>query len=120
MAYDEKLAALVRSALAARKVFEERRMFGGLAFLVRGSMCCGIDGSDLMVRVGHERHEAALATPHAREMDFTGRPSRGMVFVGPQGVASADALNHWLDLALGAPPPDPRHGRAAATRIRRS
>jgi TfoX/Sxy family transcriptional regulator of competence genes len=95
MAFDEKLAGRVRRALATERA-EEKRMFGGLCFLVRGHMALGIVGDELMVRVGRESYEAALAEPHAREMDFTGRPLRGMVYVGQAGLATPAALRRWV------------------------
>ncbi len=90
MAFDEKLADRVRSILRERNDVVERKMFGGLAFLIRGNMCCGIVGTDLMVRVGADQHESALAEAHARPMDFTGRPSKGMVYVGAEGLRRED------------------------------
>jgi TfoX/Sxy family transcriptional regulator of competence genes len=118
MAYDEKLAGRVRAALSRRAVVEERKMFGGLAFLVKGSMTCGIVGDELMVRVGPDRHEEALARPNVRPMDFTGRPMRGMVFVAPPGLASAPALARWVELALAAAPPRAREKPSAGRRAR--
>jgi len=100
MAYDEALAARVRARLAGRRGLSERRMFGGLCFLVNGHMCAGIVGATLMLRVGPERYAEALARPHAREMDFTGRPLTGMVYVDPPGIAGDAALGRWLELAL--------------------
>lgn len=100
MAYDEALAARVRARLAGRRGLAERRMFGGLCFLVNGHMCAGVVGSTLMLRVGPQRYAAALARPHAREMDFTGRPLTGMIYVDPPGIAGAAALGRWLELAL--------------------
>ena len=74
----------------------ERKMFGGLAFMLDGNMCCGIVGDELMVRVGPDGYEAALGLPHARPMDFTGRPMKGMVYVGEEGLTSEDALVAWV------------------------
>ncbi len=96
MAYDETLAARVRTALADHPGLSEKRMFGGLCFLLDGNMCCGLVGDTLMVRVGPDAYEPALARPHAREMDFTGRPLRGMVYVAPAGVRTAAALASWV------------------------
>jgi TfoX/Sxy family transcriptional regulator of competence genes len=96
MAYDESLARRVRSQLADQVDLHERKMFGGLAFMVRGNMCCGIVGEELMVRVGSEQYAAALAQPHAREMDFTGRPMTGMVMVATDGLASDEVLEQWI------------------------
>jgi TfoX/Sxy family transcriptional regulator of competence genes len=100
MSYDEKLANRVRRVLSGRADLDEKRMFGGLAFMVGGHMCCGIVGRDLMVRVGAKNHAEALDRPHAREMNFTGRPSKGMVYVAPAGLRSGPSLRRWTDRAL--------------------
>ena len=100
MAYDETLAQCIRELLADRHSVVEKRMFGGIAFMLRGNMCCGIVRDDLMVRVGPERHHEALAQPHARPMDFTGRPMRGMVYVTPDGFRTDSDLKRWLELGL--------------------
>ena len=96
MAYDEALAVRIRDILAGRTSITEKRMFGGLAFLLDGRMFCGIVKNDLMVRVGPERYETALRTPHARPMDFTGRPMTGYVFVGPAGYSREKTLARWV------------------------
>lgn len=96
MAFDEELAARVRRQLAGREAVTEKRMFGGLAFLVRGNMCCGVVGEELMVRVGADEYPAALEQPHAREMDFTGRALRGFVYVSPAGIAADRDLAAWV------------------------
>jgi TfoX/Sxy family transcriptional regulator of competence genes len=107
MAYDEELAERVRVLLAPRAAFEERKMFGGLAFMVNTHMACGIVREDLMVRVGKDGHESALREG-AQEMDFTGRPMRGMVVVAGSKVAGSEALEHWViraaQFALSEPP----------------
>ena len=86
MAYSEHLADRTRAALVASRDLEERRMFGGLAFMVNGHMCCGIVGEELMVRVGPDLYQSSLAQPHTREMDFTGKTLQGMVYVGSEGI----------------------------------
>lgn len=96
MAFDQHLATRVRKLLADYPGFTEQRMFGGLCFLVRGNMCCGIVRDMLMVRVGPEAYHAALAEPHARQMDFTGRPLNGMVYVAPAGLRTRSALSAWV------------------------
>lgn len=96
MAYDETLAERVRSALEDRDDVVEKRMFGGLAFMLGGHMCCGVSGSDLMVRVGPEAYETALAQPGASPMDFTGRPLTGFVFVDGTAVAADGPLAEWV------------------------
>ena len=90
MTFDNQLADRVRSAVAERTDFEERKMFGGLAFMVNTHMACGMVGNDLMVRVGPDGHEAARARG-ATEMEFTGRPLRGMVIVPAALLATEDA-----------------------------
>jgi len=77
-------------------------MFGGICFMVRGSMYCGVIGPDLIVRVGRDHCEEALAQPHARVFDFTGRPSRGMVYVGPAATRAASSLERWLERGLAS------------------
>lgn len=96
MPYDEKLAERVRQALGRRAGISEKKMFGGLAFLVGGKMLCGIVNRELMVRVGPERYGEALGRPHVRPMDFTGRPMRGFVFVGPAACKTKEAVAAWV------------------------
>ena len=100
MAYSAELAERVRRLLARVEGLSERQMFGGLAFMVDGRMCCGINGDDPMVRVGADAYETALARRHVREMDFTGRALRGMVYVAPAGLRTEQALQAWLEQAL--------------------
>jgi TfoX/Sxy family transcriptional regulator of competence genes len=115
VAYDKDLANRVRAALPAEAV-EERQMFGGLAFILGGHMFCGIVKDDLMVRLGPDGAERALGQPHVRPMDFTGRPMKGMVFVGPDGLTGA-ALQRWVNAAAAFTrtlPPKNRSQRARA------
>ena len=100
MAFDEKLAERVRGVMKRRRGISEKKMFGGLAFLVNGHMACGIVGDDLMVRVGPESYEEALKKPGARPMDFTGRPMKGMVYVGPRSIQRATSLKTWVERGL--------------------
>lgn len=100
MAYDEKLADRVRRSLTPHTRFDERAMFGGLAFMVRGHMCCGLVKDRLMVRVDPDDYERWLEQPGAAPMDFTGRPMRGFLYVGGPGIATAPALNAWIGRAL--------------------
>lgn len=104
MAFDEGLAERVRGILEERGRVSERRMFGGLAFLVRGNMTVGIVKDELMVRAGPENHGQLLREPHARAMDFTGRPMKGFVFVSSEGLESDADLERWVErgLAYGA------------------
>jgi TfoX/Sxy family transcriptional regulator of competence genes len=100
MAFDEAVAGRVREALAGSRDVVEKRMFGGVAFMVRGNMCCGVIGDRLMLRVGPNGYETALSRPHARAMDFTGRPMKGMVYVEPAGFASPRDLETWIERAM--------------------
>jgi hypothetical protein len=119
MAYDEKLAERVRRVLRDRVDVAEKRMFGGLCFMVNGRMCCGLTKTDLMVRVGPEKYQDALAEPHARAMDFTGKPLAGMVYVAPEGVRSKAALARWIgrgiEFVINVPPKE-RPPSAAGSR----
>ena len=96
MAYDEQLAKRIRQVFGTRRDIAERKMFGGLAFLLRGRMCCGIVGNDLMVRVADAEFDVVMSGRHVRPMDFTGRPLRGFVYVSPSGFRTAAALRSWL------------------------
>lgn len=100
MAYDEQLAVRIRRVLAQRSDMTERRMFGGLSFLRHGRMCAGVVGQDLVVRIVDEEMPSALRRPHVRLMDFTGRPMRGFVYVGPRAIETEDALREWIDKGL--------------------
>ncbi len=101
MAYDEEFAARVREVVAEQDGITERKMFGGLAFMLSGNMFCGIIGNELMLRVGPARYQEALDTPHVRPMDFTGRPMTGMVYVEAEGCRTDQALEAWISRALG-------------------
>jgi TfoX/Sxy family transcriptional regulator of competence genes len=96
MAYDEGLAERIRGVLDDRADVAEKRMFGGLAFLVRGAMSVGIVKDELMVRVGPEAYDELVCQPHARRMDFTGRPMKGFVYVAAPGFESDADLERWV------------------------
>ncbi|MDJ0656550.1 MAG: TfoX/Sxy family protein [Xanthomonadales bacterium] len=100
MPYDQGLAERLRDCYAETEGVGEKKMFGGIAFMVGGHMSCGVVRDTLMVRVGPDRYESALARPHAREMDFTGRAMKGFVYVSPDGFESDDDLNQWVELSL--------------------
>ncbi|MGD8966367.1 MAG: TfoX/Sxy family protein [Anaerolineae bacterium] len=108
MAYDEGLAQRVRDVLGERPELVEKKMFGGIAFIVRGNMACGVREDGLIVRVGPADYERAVMEPHTRPFDMTGRPMTGWVVVVPEGYASDDDLRAWveqgLDFALTLPP----------------
>ena len=96
MPYDEGLAQRIREALNQRSDIKEKKMFGGIAFMLSGNMCCGVVRDTLMLRVGPEQYDAALNRPHAREMDFTGKPMKGMIYVDPGGITEERMLEEWL------------------------
>lgn len=100
MAYDEGTAERVRKVVQSQRGISERRMFGGLAFMANGHMVVRVLGGTLMARVGPTGYAAALAKPHVREMDFTGRPMKGYVFVEAEGLASDQALAGWVNQCL--------------------
>lgn len=108
MAYDEGLAQRVRATLAEQSAVVEKKMFGGLAFMLQGNMCCGITKDELMVRVGPAQYADALAQPHARPMLFTGKPMKGMVSVGAEGCVTEADLQTWVQRGItfaGSLPP---------------
>src|SRR5437899_3025992 len=100
MAYDELLAARVRRALGERTDVTEKRMFGGLTFMLAGNMCCGVNHDDLILRLDAKTDAADLEVPHARAWDFMRRPMKGMFAVEPQGCASQPAVDHWVEMAV--------------------
>lgn len=108
MAYDEGVAQRVREQLQARGDITERKMFGGLAFMAHGHMFIGILGDRLMVRVGPDHYAKALSQVHVQEMDFTGRPMKGYIYVEPDGFESDAQLESWINQGytfVGALPP---------------
>ncbi len=96
MAYDEGLAERLREYFQDRSDVEIKKMFGGLCFMVSNHMCCGIVGDTLMARVGPDNYEKCLRKKHAKEMDFTGKAMRGMVYVSPKGIESDTELSDWV------------------------
>jgi TfoX/Sxy family transcriptional regulator of competence genes len=100
MAYDEALAARVRARIGDHPALTEREMFGGIAFMIGGNMAVGVHGTDLMVRVGKAGHDAAVARPGARIMDFTAHPMVGWITVTPEGFTQDAHLDAWVDLGV--------------------
>lgn len=98
MAYDENLAERVRMHLGSSLV--EKKMFGGIGFLLNGNICCGVHGNNLIIRLDPADVEVALRKPGARVFDLTGRPMKGWLFVAPEAVADDSALAAWIDGAL--------------------
>ena len=116
IAYDENLARRVRALTVGRKDVVEQMMFGGIAFMCRGRMACGLVRDELMVRVGPERYDETLRRPHVRPMDFTKRPMRGLVFVSLAGVEDDADLQAWLQLAFEVAESSPPKKRPAKQR----
>lgn len=100
MAYDEKLADRIRETLIDLPKLEEKKMMGGLTFMVNGKMCIGIVGDELMCRIDPDLYESALERRGCRPMDFTGRPMKGYVFVSKEGFKSKTDFEYWLGLSL--------------------
>jgi TfoX/Sxy family transcriptional regulator of competence genes len=100
MSYDEKLAMRVRKSLSRKQGFSERKMFGGLCFMLNGNMCGGVLDGDLIVRVMPEEYAAMMKRPHTRAFDFTGKPMKGFVVVAAPGCRSDASLKNWV--AVGA------------------
>jgi len=100
MAFDEGLAERLRDIYFEIPNTVEKKMFGGLAFMVRGHMTTGIVDESLMVRVGKDNYEEALKKPHTRKMDFTGKPLTGFIYVAPGGIELDDQIEEWVELSL--------------------
>ena len=100
MAYNEKLAERLEKVFAGKRGITQKKMFGGLAFLHYGNMCCGVVKDQLMVRVGPYQYDKALKLKHTTPMDFTGRPMKGMIYVKPTGLKTAPALRKWIEMGL--------------------
>lgn len=108
MAYDEGLAQRIREVLGDRPGLVEKKMFGGVGFMLHGNMACGVNKEDLIVRVGPENYAESVTRPHTRPFDLTGREMTGWVVVLPEGHESDDDLEGWVrqgvDFALSLPP----------------
>jgi len=108
MAYDESLGLRIHTLLEGEPDLEEKKMFGGVGFLLNGNMACGVHKDALIVRVGAEAYQAALDEDHTRMFDMTGRPMTGWVSVDPPGISSEESLQEWvwrgLDFASSLPP----------------
>lgn len=100
MAYDRGLAERIRECGIDRSDVVEKKMFGGLCFMVSNHMCCGIVGDMLMGRVGPVQYQDCLAAAHVSEMDFTGKSMKGMIYVSPEGIEDDADLQHWIEVCL--------------------
>lgn len=97
MAYDETVAERLQETFKSYSGVTERCMWGGLTFLLNDHMCCGMVQDKLMVRVGSDAYQEALGQPCAREMDFTSRPLKGLVYVASEGFELDQSLRGWVD-----------------------
>ena len=96
MPYNEDLARRVRAELGSKVELQEKKMFGGVGFLIGGNLACGVTGNNLIVRVGAENHSVALAKAHTRPFAMGGRPMTGWIEVEPDGCRSEEALKLWI------------------------
>jgi TfoX/Sxy family transcriptional regulator of competence genes len=96
MAYNERLAERARAMLKGTRGLEEKRMFGGVGFLVNGNLACGVQKDDLILRLGETEFSAAMREPHARIFDMTGRPMKGWLLMGNQGLRAETVLRGWI------------------------
>src|ERR1044071_5050384 len=100
MAFNEKLNDRLREAMASFDNVEEKRMFGGVCYMLNGKMCVGVANDEMMCRIGPHEYEKALERPGCREMVFTGKPMNGYVFVGEEGMKSKKDFDHWINLCV--------------------
>jgi TfoX/Sxy family transcriptional regulator of competence genes len=101
MPYDQNLAKRIRTALEVHPGLVEKKMFGGVGFMLRGNMACGVQGDDLIVRVGVENNDAALSQPFVRPfMAMPGKSMAGWILVAPGGIATDQVLQHWVELGF--------------------
>ncbi len=100
MAYSEQLAERVRKVLGSLRRVEEKKMMGGLTFMVNSKMCVGVLKDELMARIDPDVYDMALLRKGCREMNFTGKPMKGFVFVGPKGTSTKKDFDYWIELAL--------------------
>jgi TfoX/Sxy family transcriptional regulator of competence genes len=118
MAYDESLAARIEEILVDRSDVIQKKMFGGLAFMVRQHMCVGVMDDMIMARVGPQHYAECLQQDYAKEMTFTGKPLKGMVYVEPKGISCDTQLRSWIRQCLNfvdsLPDKKPKHAKGSA------
>jgi len=108
VAFDEQLAERIRASLGKRRGIVEKKMFGGIGFLLNGNMCVGVHQTDLIVRLAPDETDAAFKQPHTRPFDLTGRPMKGWILVEPAGLKTPARLSKWIEMAAsyaGSLPP---------------
>jgi len=114
MAFNEALSDRIREALAEQENVIEKRMFGGVCYMVNDKMCVGVIGDDMMCRVGEDAFDAALEREGCREMDFASRPMKGYVYVSEEGMRTREAFQYWINLCLAHNP----HANASKKKTR--
>jgi TfoX/Sxy family transcriptional regulator of competence genes len=119
MPFDEALADRVRRLLSSRTGVVERKMMGGVCFMIDGNMCCGVSGGSVMVRVGQEAYTRLLAEPHVRPLEFAGRRPKGFVVVDPEGWSAAADLPAWIGRGIDVAAALPAKPPPAAGSLRR-
>jgi TfoX/Sxy family transcriptional regulator of competence genes len=124
MAYNDSLAALVRHALSRRTDVTEKTMFGGVAFMVSGNMCCGVNQDDLIIRLDRDTSAEDLGSPHIRAWDLMRRPMPGMFAVGSAACTTQESVDKWVKLALehalSLPPKNTRPAKKAARIVKKA
>ncbi|MGG7664468.1 TfoX/Sxy family protein [Dyadobacter sp. BHUBP1] len=104
MAFNETLSDRIREALSEQENVIEKRMFGGVCFMVNDKMCVGVIGEDMMCRVGEEAFDSAIERPGCREMDFASRPMKGYVYVSDEGMRTREDFQYWINLCMAYNP----------------
>ena len=100
MAYNETLADRIRNLMRELPSFTEKKMFGGIGFMLQGNMACGIQKDEIIVRVGPDKYQETLTKPHAKSFDFTGKPMKGWVMIEAEGCQTDETLKSWVQLGV--------------------
>jgi TfoX/Sxy family transcriptional regulator of competence genes len=119
MAYNESLAQRLKALIETDRKLQEKKMFGGIAFLLNGNMCCGVHGDEVILRVDPEKYEMLLSRPNVREFDMTGRPIKGWLMLERAGWSKSKALGFWIEEAVGYAAGLKRKKRSPKRRVRR-
>lgn len=104
MAYDEKIADRIRESLVNEIGVEEKKMFGGVCFMMNGKMCVGVIKNDMMCRIGPDAEKTAIEQSGCRPMDFAKRPMKGYVYIDDVGMKTKKSFDHWINLCLAFNP----------------
>lgn len=122
MAYNLTLAQRIREMVYGQKDASERKMFGGICFMIGGNMVCGVVGDELMSRINPESHAAALEKPHVKPMEFTGRSMKGYLFIEPEGIRTKKELAYWVNqgirIAQSIPPKGSKAKKAGVSKAK--